>query len=140
MCKHEDNINTSIKAYSKALRDCRKLDVWPRSENIQAQYFHTPRQQLAISKLKNCQANHRFVIEEYAKHVGPVPEHFFPQIGSTGYLMTPGVKRATPMHMILALLLMIGITVAGISLAPAKHQQNHEVDQSEVLKQEYQSF
>ena len=140
MCKHEDNIDISIKAYAKALRDCRKLDVWPRSENVQAQYFHTPRQQLVISKLKNCQANHSFVIEEYAKHVGPVPQHFLPCVGPTGYLTPPGVKRVTPLHMILALSLMLGMVVTGISLAPAKHQQSHEVDQSEVLKQEYQSF
>lgn len=138
MCKHEENIETSIKAYEKAIRDCRKLDVWPRSENIQAQYFHTPLQQLAISKLKNCQANHRFVIEEYAKHVGPVPEHFFPDIGPNGYLMAPGVKRVTGLQFIMAMFLMLGVTVG--SLCVFSHLKDHKADQSEVLKQEYQSF
>ncbi|AXH59768.1 hypothetical protein [Pseudomonas amygdali] len=138
MNTYEENVKTSIKAYAKALNDCRKLDVWPRSEGIQPQYFHTPLQQLAISKLKNCQENHRFVIEEYAKHVGPVPEHFFPDIGPTGYLMAPGVKRITPLQLILAMFLMIGITVGSLCLFT--HLKNHKADQYEVLKQEYQSF
>lgn len=109
MCQYKENLAKSISAYRSALKACHDVGVWPKSEGVQPRYFHTPKQRLAISKLLNSQANHRFVIQNYAEHVGPVPEHFFAFIHHRGFLMAPGVKQITGVHLLVFVLLLMAM-------------------------------
>lgn len=111
MCQHADNAKKSIESYRKALKDCQAAGVWPDSEPFHPRFFHTPEQKRLISILDNCQKNHRFAVENYANHVGPVPQSFFPSIDALGHLVAPGGMNVVASRVIAFTIIILTLSV-----------------------------
>lgn len=111
MCQHADNANKTIESYRKALRACHDAGVWPDAEPFYPRFFHTPEQERLIAKLDDCQKKHRVAVENYANHVGPVPQSFFPSVDSRGYLVAPG-----GMGVVASRALAVGVFILALSV------------------------
>lgn len=133
MCQHADNVKKTIESYRKALRACHDAGVWPDAEPFYPRFFHTPEQKRLIAKLDDCQKNHRIAVENYANHVGPVPQSFFPSVDSRGYLVAPGGMSIAASRAFASVVFILALCVVVFAIAyPHLSEQAEKKDRESI--------